>query len=92
MDAESSASQILETADNPYFRVDNNTIRGRNSSGDSLESATAPVEGNQPIEDKYTHRDIIRIALVMSPLWFLANCLYNYSLLATSVGSSTIIR
>lgn len=40
----------------------------------------------------YSHEDVIRVALVISPVWFLANCLYNYSLLMTSVSSSTIIR
>ena len=55
----------------------------------SVDEATMRIRG---IEDRYTHSDIIRIAAVMSPLWFGANCLYNYSLLQTSVGSSTIIR
>lgn len=40
----------------------------------------------------YTHRDIARAALAISPLWFISNCLYNYSLLMTSNSSSTIIR
>ena len=35
---------------------------------------------------------IIKIASIISPIWFLTNCLYNYSLLMTSVSSSTIIR
>jgi hypothetical protein len=47
---------------------------------------------DRSVEERYTHSDVIRIAAVMSPLWFGANCLYNYSLLQTSVGSSTIIR
>jgi hypothetical protein len=38
------------------------------------------------------HWDIIKVAMVISPLWFGANCLYNYSLLMTTVSSSTIIR
>lgn len=38
------------------------------------------------------HREVIKIALVICPLWFGANCFYNYSLLLTSVSSSTIIR
>jgi hypothetical protein len=38
------------------------------------------------------HYVIIRAATVIAPLWFGANCFYNYSLLMTSVSSSTIIR
>jgi solute carrier family 35 protein F5 len=37
------------------------------------------------------HHKIIKAALIISPLWFGANCFYNYSLLLTSVSSSTII-
>ena len=40
----------------------------------------------------YTHMDVVRIAAIICPLWFMSNCLYNYSLLMTSVSSSTIIR
>jgi solute carrier family 35 protein F5 len=39
----------------------------------------------------YTHWDVVKVAAVVCPLWFVANCLYNYSLLMTSVSSSTII-
>lgn len=45
-----------------------------------------------PRTQAYTHWDVIQIAAVICPLWFLSNCLYNYSLLMTSVSSSTIIR
>ena len=45
----------------------------------------------QPIKSDYNHNDLIYVALILSPLWMLANCLYNYSLLYTSIGSSTII-
>lgn len=40
---------------------------------------------------KYTHMHALRAALIISPMYFLANCLYNYSLYMTSVSSSTII-
>jgi drug/metabolite transporter (DMT)-like permease len=33
----------------------------------------------------------MQVAAIVCPLWFMANCLYNYSLLMTSVSSSTII-
>lgn len=35
--------------------------------------------------------ELVKIASVIAPTWFAANCLYNYSLLMTSVSSSTII-
>ena len=40
----------------------------------------------------YTHLDVIKVALVIAPLYVLSNGLYNYSLFMTSVSSSTIIR
>lgn len=43
-------------------------------------------------EVAYTYMDVLYIALKIAPAWFIANCLYNYSLLLTSVSSSTIIR
>ena len=39
----------------------------------------------------FTHSDMLSAAIVLSPLWFLANCMYNYALLYTSVESSTVI-
>ena len=39
----------------------------------------------------YTHLDALKAAMYVAPMWFLANCLYNYSLYMTSVSSSTII-
>jgi hypothetical protein len=40
----------------------------------------------------YTHLDVIKVAIVIAPLYVLSNGLYNYSLFMTSVSSSTIIR
>lgn len=40
----------------------------------------------------YTHWDVIQVAMVIAPLYVLSNGLYNYSLIMTSVSSSTIIR
>jgi solute carrier family 35 protein F5 len=37
------------------------------------------------------HYEVVKIAAIICPLWFGANCFYNYSLLMTSVSSSTII-
>jgi hypothetical protein len=81
-------TDIISSSNNPYNRVQ------RNISGEDADDIKEYVTGfdNRSIQERYTHKDIINIALVMSPLWFMANCLYNYSLLETSVGSSTIIR
>lgn len=51
------------------------------------ESIVNPICNEFPRE----HKEAFRVALIMFPFWFLANCLYKYSLLLTSVGSSTII-
>lgn len=59
---------------------------------------TSPVGGDSSTssaETKKTSRKSIRLcakaALIVSPLWFLANGTYNYSLSATSAASNTII-
>ena len=49
-------------------------------------------ESNIPDYVSPQHWEMIKIAMVISPLWFGANCFYNYSLLMTTVSSSTIIR
>lgn len=48
-------------------------------------------EDQKEIIPTYTHYDCFKVALCISPIWFLSNCCYNYSLLMTSVSSSTII-
>ena len=45
-----------------------------------------------PFAKDTTHYDIVYACLYLAPLWFLSNILYNYSLLMTSISSSTIIR
>ena len=69
------------------------SISSNSSSGDGAEGAGAdgPLDGAVPVLG-YTHADMLGAALVLSPLWFLANCMYNYALLYTSVESSTVIR
>jgi hypothetical protein len=52
---------------------------------------SADVERPKP-KKYYSHLDIIKIAAIICPMWFMSNLLYNYSLLLTSVSSSTIIR
>lgn len=46
----------------------------------------------KPLDRTHTHEDVVYACLILFPLWFLANILYNYSLLYTSISSSTIIR
>ena len=46
----------------------------------------------EPINADYSHEDIFRMALVLTPLWFIGNIFYNYSLSLTSISSSTVIR
>jgi hypothetical protein len=46
----------------------------------------------QPLGEDYTHEDVFYLGLTLCPLWFAGNILYNYSLLLTSITSSTIIR
>lgn len=46
----------------------------------------------KPLNADYTRSDIIRLGLLLCPIWLSSNLLYNYSLLLTSIASSTIIR
>lgn len=45
-----------------------------------------------PLPPRTEQRDALAVAMIIAPLWFGANCMYNYSLLWTTVSSSTIIR
>jgi len=74
------AYSVVESDDT----IENEKLRLNDS--DECSSAVA-----HPPMLSYTHMDVIRMALIISPLWFIANCFYNYSLLMTSVSSSTII-
>lgn len=58
-------------------------------------SRTESINGSNsesPPMKQESHMEVIKIAALICPFWFLANCLYNYSLLMTSNSSSTIIR
>ena len=46
----------------------------------------------KPIPKSYTQIDIIKAALIISPLWMAANVFYNFSLMYTSIGSAMIIN
>lgn len=45
----------------------------------------------EPIPTVSPHRAAIKVALIIAPIWFAANALYNYSLLLTSASSSTVL-
>lgn len=55
-------------------------------------TSTERTESDQGEKAPYTHWDVIQVAMVIAPLYVLSNGLYNYSLIMTSVSSSTIIR
>lgn len=57
----------------------------------SLSPASHDAESNTNENGAYTHFDAFEVAMKLAPVWFLANLLYNYSLLLTSITSSTII-
>lgn len=63
------------------------------SLSDDSDSSDNANEDIYPVSNDatYSHYDVMKIAMIISPIWFVANCLYNYSLLMTSVSSSTII-
>lgn len=45
----------------------------------------------RPFETTPSHVDVIQLSLVLSIIWFTSNCLYSYSLLWTTISSSTIM-
>jgi len=67
---------------------------GDEEDGDQILFETVPRHGNASWEDgtqMITKYETFRIALIIAPLWFLANVLYNLSLEWTSVSSSTVL-
>lgn len=94
------------TADNLHDNSINNDDNSNNSSNDyedNIQLHSINRSSNQfnvmyqikkilkPIPDNYTHEQILYAGLLLFPLWFISNCFYNYSLLLTSITSSTII-
>lgn len=45
----------------------------------------------ESLDETYTHEDVVYLCIFLCPLWFFGNILYNYSLLLTSISSSTVI-
>lgn len=91
---ELSSTGII-TALNPNLISSTNSIEQKDYKSESS-SVTDLLDSGDNLKiscdiSKYSHTDILSIAIILCPLWFLANCSYNYALLYTSVGSSTII-
>jgi hypothetical protein len=63
------------------------TCSDRSHSEDSYAGVT-PVEELTPT----TTLSVLRIAMILAPIYVLSNGLYNYSIYMTSISSSTIIR
>lgn len=74
---------------------DDLTSDGMNGSYNPIPNYSSHANEPRPVEVEskpYTHLDVIHVAMVIAPLYVLSNGLYNYSLIMTSVSSSTIIR
>ena len=67
-------------------------IKDASQDGPILKLDTNEDEPTNFGQSKSDHIKILKIAAIICPMWFLSNLLYNYSLLMTSVSSSTIIR
>lgn len=80
---------------NYFSKKDNQQRENRANDDDSklLGSIDYQLEDSNIIElEPESDFNILKLALIIAPVWFIANCLYNYSLLMTSVSSSTVIR
>lgn len=98
MTAEIDDDENAEHSDGPDSHRDRNRGRNRNSGEEvhgTVERHTSEQvrkqRQNRRRSHQYTHTDMLSIAIILCPLWFLANCFYNYALLYTSVASSTVI-
>lgn len=71
--------------------IDNESPASMMEENDDMDDGLV-IEPTVSTRKSYTHWDVIKIAVFVAPIWFGANCLYNYSLFLTSVSSSTVIR
>jgi hypothetical protein len=74
---------------------DNYSHDNRGDDATRASSILRPSPSPSPLNktsSSYTHGEVIYMAAYIAPFWFMANCLYYYSLEWTSVSSSTIIR
>lgn len=76
----------------PKVELSTDDIEDRSSHSFFGQRPLTSKSSEDKVPYQYSHMDVIKAALIISPLWFISNCLYNYSLLMTSVSSSTIIR
>jgi solute carrier family 35 protein F5 len=98
VDSNDSSTDLIES---PYseYNYDNNDNNDNNNINDdnnkieqsSFQSIQMIKNFFLPIPENYTHQQIIYAALILFPIWFVSNCFYDYSLLLTSITSSTII-
>ena len=56
-----------------------------------LDLSSSHLQTIRPEVQQYSHTQILSIAIILCPLWFVANCCYKYALLYTSVANSTVI-
>jgi EamA-like transporter family len=91
-DSDSSVDKFMGEKDSDEFDASPaGTSPMDNTELQSMEEHRRRHSSNTHKEHQYTHTDMMSIAIILCPLWFLANCCYNYSLLYTSVASSTVI-
>ena len=86
---------VSATAEGRYSSLRDEVSQRRRHSLSAFEESSSLVETMQVAESTeervISHRGHLRLALIICPLWFLANWTYNESLDLTSVTSSTII-
>jgi hypothetical protein len=91
-DSDSSVDKFMGEKDSDDFDASpTGTLHMENTELQSMEEHHRRHSSNMHKAHQYTHTDMMSIAIILCPLWFLANCCYNYSLLYTSVASSTVI-
>lgn len=83
----------LEDQTNPLNDSLGNNSEQLDESNQSVHNEDAIfIVSNEMEEFKTPHQLAFNAALWITPIWFLTNLMYNYSLYWTSVSSSTIIR
>jgi len=86
------SDEIIEEDHHNDNQDDNNSQDNRGDDVTRASSILRPSPSPLKKTSSYTHGEVIHMAAYVAPFWFIANCLYYYSLEWTSVSSSTIIR
>lgn len=85
-------SLITDEINDPLIKSENNVEWNRNENGSDIINSEDYEQGVASAKSTmYSHQEIFRISCVLAFLWFTSNLLYSYSLLWTSIASSTII-